>query len=185
MSLDDMTGGFSATLAQAKEGLAAAVPNILLAAVVLIVGWGLALALSWLVFRGWRSPLRSYWVASSWALLAPRASEKRVIARYSILCRLGREPERALEVTMLPTPPLRRRASPRVTTWSSWTKPSPGSRSRSPRARWSSSTSTTRSGSGSFHESFPRIGQRRCDLSGRQRSRRGRSVRQRQHSMMR
>jgi small-conductance mechanosensitive channel len=45
MGLEDVMGEFPATLAQAKEGLAGAVPNILLAGVVLIVGWGLALAL--------------------------------------------------------------------------------------------------------------------------------------------
>lgn len=45
MSWDDMKNGFPATLVEAKEGLVAAVPNILAAAAVLIVGWGLALAL--------------------------------------------------------------------------------------------------------------------------------------------
>ena len=45
MGFDDMMDEFPATLAQAKEGLAAAAPNILLAAIVLVVGWGLALTL--------------------------------------------------------------------------------------------------------------------------------------------
>lgn len=45
MSLHDMMEELPATAAQAKEGLAGAVPNILLAAIVLLVGWGLARAL--------------------------------------------------------------------------------------------------------------------------------------------
>jgi len=35
------------------------------------------------------------------ALLAHREDDERRISRYSMLCRLGREPERAFEVTML------------------------------------------------------------------------------------